>query len=246
VVGTGQSGCQIAEDLHYAGRPVYLSLGNAPRAPRRYRGRDVVAWLEEMGHYDKPITEFDDPDTVRGKTNHYVTGRDGGKEIDLRVHAMQGMQLLGRLERFDAGGIACFRDDVASKLDEADATYRRICASIDAHIAERGLDAPSEPAYVPPWYPGETPRQLNLGQVGIVAVVWAIGFETSFSLIEADVLDETGQPRHTRGVTDCEGLYFVGLPWLHSWGSGRFSHVDRDARHLVSVIVQRAQSQQAV
>ena len=242
VVGSGQSGCQIAEDLHYAGRSVYLSLGNAPRSPRRYRGRDVVAWLEEMGHYDKPITEFDHPDEVRRKTNHYVTGRDGGKEIDLRVHASAGMQLLGRLERMNGAGVASFLDDVASRLDQADATYRRICASIDTHIAERGLDAPTEPAYEPPWHPCETPGQLNLLKAGIVAVVWAIGFDTSFQMIDADVFDEAGHPRHMRGVTDQDGLYFLGLPWLHSWGSGRFSHVDRDARHLASIIVPRARA----
>ena len=32
------------------------------------------------------------------------------------------------------------------------------------------------------------------------------------------------------------GLYFIGLPWLHSWGSGRFGAVGRDAAHLASVI----------
>ena len=49
VVGSGQSGSQIAEDLFLAGRTVHLSVGSAPRSPRRYRGRDVVDWLDQMG-----------------------------------------------------------------------------------------------------------------------------------------------------------------------------------------------------
>src|SRR5581483_5387848 len=50
VVGTGQSGCQIAEDLHLTGRRVHLCVGNAPRCARRYRGKDVVEWLHSMGY----------------------------------------------------------------------------------------------------------------------------------------------------------------------------------------------------
>ena len=57
VVGSGQSGAQIAEDLHLAGRWVYLAVGEAPRCARFYRGRDVVDWLAEMKYYDLPVTE---------------------------------------------------------------------------------------------------------------------------------------------------------------------------------------------
>ena len=76
VVGSGQSGCQIAEDLFFEKREVHLSVGSAPRSPRRYRGRDVVDWLDRMGYYSMPIGEHDDPKSVRNKTNHYLTGRD--------------------------------------------------------------------------------------------------------------------------------------------------------------------------
>ncbi|MEM8715450.1 MAG: NAD(P)-binding domain-containing protein, partial [Cyanobacteria bacterium P01_G01_bin.4] len=51
VVGSGQSGCQIAEDLHFAGRDVSLSLGSAPRSPRRARGRGVVDGVGGWGCY---------------------------------------------------------------------------------------------------------------------------------------------------------------------------------------------------
>ena len=101
VVGTGQSGCQIAEDLHLAGRQVHLAVGSAPRVARFYRGRDCVAWLDDMGHYAKGIDEFADADAVRMRVNHYVTGRDGGRDIDLRAFARDGMRLYGRLTGID-------------------------------------------------------------------------------------------------------------------------------------------------
>src|SRR6201999_4616588 len=112
VVGPGQSGCQIAEDLHLSGRQVHLAVGSAPRVARRYRGRDVVAWLHDMGYYDKGIGEFADADSVRLRANHYVTGRDGGHDIDLRAFAREGMRLHGRLTRV-AGGRLTFADDLA-------------------------------------------------------------------------------------------------------------------------------------
>ncbi|MGZ4521090.1 MAG: FAD-dependent oxidoreductase, partial [Mycobacteriaceae bacterium] len=95
VVGNGQSGAQIAEDLQLEGRTVHLVTGSAPRVARFYRGRDCVAWLHDMGTYDVPIAEHPGGLAKRENTNHYVTGRDGGRDIDLRVFALQGMKLYG-------------------------------------------------------------------------------------------------------------------------------------------------------
>lgn len=125
VVGTGQSGCQIAEDLHLAGKQVHLCVGGAPRSPRRYRGKDVVDWLDQMGYYDLSIDEHPQRDKVRTKANHYVTGRDGGREIDLRQFALEGMQLHGRL-RAIRQGILEFWDDLQQNLDQADAVAESI------------------------------------------------------------------------------------------------------------------------
>ncbi|HEX3873718.1 MAG TPA: MSMEG_0570 family nitrogen starvation response protein, partial [Solirubrobacteraceae bacterium] len=106
VVGSGQSGAQIAEDLLLAGRDVHLCVGSAPRVARFYRGRDCVAWLEDMGHYGMPIDEHPQGLAARKEPNHYVTGRDGGRDIDLRRHAAAGMSLHGRL-------LACDRESLS-------------------------------------------------------------------------------------------------------------------------------------
>jgi putative flavoprotein involved in K+ transport len=170
VVGTGQSGCQIAEDLHLAGRQVHLAVGGAPRVARFYRGRDCVAWLDEMGHYTRSVDEFADVDAVRVRVNHYVTGRDGGRDIDLRAFARDGMRLYGRLA--GAGPVVSFADDLRPNLDNADAVAEGIKDAIDAHIAARGLDVPPEARYVPVWEPAaDHPRTLDLSDAGVTSVV---------------------------------------------------------------------------
>lgn len=235
VVGTGQSGCQIAEDLHLAGRQVHLAVGSAPRVARFYRGRDCVAWLDEMGHYRKSIDEFDDAAAVRMRVNHYVTGRDGGRDIDLRAFAKDGMRLYGRLIAVRGTRLE-FAGDLKANLDHADAVAEGIKDGIDAHIAAHGIDAPDEARYVPVWEPEEQPGELDLAQAGIGSVVWSTGFRRDHRWIEVPVFDGRGYPMHWRGVTGTPGLYFLGLPWQYSWGSGRFEAVGRDAAFLADHI----------
>jgi putative flavoprotein involved in K+ transport len=241
VVGSGQSGCQIAEDLLLAGRTVHLVTGSAPRAPRTYRGREGVAWLEEMGQYALTVDQHPLKEGVRRNANHYLTGRDGGRDIDLRAFALQGMRLYGRLTGI-ADGILTFADDLAANLDRADTVYTGIQAAIDRHIAERGIDAPPQAHYRPVWRPDCTVTELDLGVAGIASVVWATGFRTDFSLVDADIFDARGLPAHRRGVTRVPGLYFVGLPWLWTWGSGRFSGIAADTTHVADHLADQLRS----
>jgi putative flavoprotein involved in K+ transport len=233
VVGTGQSGCQIAEDLHLAGRQVHLAVGSAPRVARRYRGKDVVSWLDEMGYYGKGIDEFADADAVRFRANHYVTGRDGGRDIDLRAFARDGMRLYGRLVDIRGGKIG-FDTDLRKNLDAADAVSEGIKDSIDSFITARGIPAPGEKRYVPVWEPEDEPDGLDLA--GISTVIWSTGFGRDHRWIEVPVFDGRGYPTHRRGVTSCRGLYFLGLPWQYTWGSGRFCGVAADAGYLAGQI----------
>lgn len=235
VVGTGQSGCQIAEDLHLAGREVHLAVGSAPRVARRYRGQDVVDWLEDMGYYRRSIDEFADAEAVRLRANHYVTGRDGGHDIDLRAFALDGMRLYGRLTDI-SGGHLRFADDLATNLDHADQVSESIKDSIDGFIASQGIDTPTEDRYVPVWQPG-APADLPVD--GIAAVVWATGFGRDNRWIDVPVFDGKGYPVHHRGVTTRPGLYFLGLPWQWTWGSGRFCGVAADAEYLANRIATR-------
>jgi putative flavoprotein involved in K+ transport len=235
VVGTGQSGCQIAEDLHLAGRAVHLVVGSAPRCPRVYRGRDAVDWLSDLGQYDLPVEKHPAGDGVRRKANHYLTGRDGGRDIDLRRFALEGMQLYGRLDTVE-GGVLRLQDDLAKNLDGADAVYNGICGLIDRHIAEEGIDAPAGDHYRPVWQPEAAATTLDPAAAGITSIVWSTGFRPDWSWVELPIFNGAGYPVHRRGVTGLEGAYVLGLPWLHTWGSGRFVGVGRDAAFLAERI----------
>lgn len=238
VIGSGQSGCQIAEDLHLAGRKVHLSVGSAPKSPRLYRGRDAIAWLHDMGHYDLPIERHPLKEGVRRNANHYLTGRGGGREIDLRRFAHQGMQLHGRLKEADGARLS-FAPDLARNLDAADKVAQGIKDGIDRFIAENGIQAPTDPVYVPVWHPTHEPVELDLEAAGITSVIWGTGFRSDWRWIGLPAFDGTGYPTHRRGVSSVPGLYFIGLPWLHSWGSGRFAGIARDALHIVEKVDER-------
>jgi putative flavoprotein involved in K+ transport len=244
VVGTGQSGCQIAEDLHLAGRQVHLCVGSAPRSPRRYRGKDVVDWLDQMGYYDLSIDEHPQKEKVRAKANHYVTGRDGGREIDLRTFALEGMRLYGRLKTIGNGKIE-FLNNLTQNLDQADAVAESIKKSIDVFIEKNQIQAPQDQPYVPVWQPDREPNELAIEEAQITTVIWCTGYQSDFRWVDVPVFDGKGYPGHERGVTGVKGLYFLGLPWLYTWGSGRFSGIARDASYLADYITARKKAAQS-
>ncbi|WOP19407.1 MSMEG_0569 family flavin-dependent oxidoreductase [Raineyella sp. LH-20] len=238
VVGSGQSGCQIAEDLHLAGRQVHLAVGNAPRVARTYRGRDCMTWLAEMGVYDIGSQEFPGGRVARDKTNHYVTGRDGGRDIDLRQFAAEGMRLYGHL--VDGRDAALrFAPDLTACLDHADSVYNSICGDIDAWIDRQGIAAPRMSRYEPVWTPPYDPTELDLRAEGITSIIWSIGFRPDYAWIQLPAFDGGGHPMQNRGITAVPGLSFIGLPWMHTWGSGRFLGLEQDAAHVAAHIVER-------
>ncbi|WP_373541570.1 MSMEG_0569 family flavin-dependent oxidoreductase [Chamaesiphon sp.] len=241
VVGTGQSGCQIAEDLHLAGTQVHMCVGGAPRSPRLYRGKDAVEWLDKMGYYDISIDEHPKKETARSNTNHYLTGRDGGREIDLRKFALSGMKLHGRLRSINDGKLE-FQDDLQHNLDRADTVAENIKQNIDRFIEKEQIAAPIEQPYQPIWQPENSELSLDLAAANIQTVIWSTGFQTDFSWIDIPVFNGSGYPSHDRGITSVSGCYFIGLPWLYTWGSARFSGVARDASYIAEHITLRGRA----
>jgi putative flavoprotein involved in K+ transport len=243
VVGSGQSGSQIAEDLHLAGKKVILACGDAPRCARFYRGKDVVDWLAEMNYYNMPVQNHPLKEAVRDNTNHYVTGRDGGRDIDLRKFALEGMELYGKLSSFD-GDTLQFKPDLGTILDSADQTYNSINERIDQYIEKEKIQAPEASIYQPVWVPSLAREALDLSTSEISDVVWCIGFKPNYHWLDVPVFNGLGYPAHNRGITQFPGLYFIGLPWLHTWGSGRFSGVATDADYLTKTIAKQMENQQ--
>ena len=236
VIGTGQSGVQIMDDLVRVGRKVHLAVGPAPRSPRNYRGRDATDWLYDMGHYAMTIADHSDPERAVAKTNHYMSGRDGGLEIDLRRFVVDDeLTLYGSVCGIDGSTIR-FLPDLEKNLDDADRSYVGICEQIDAYIERSGIDAPLAPLFKKVWRPKTEITEIDAQALGITSIIWSIGFRPDYSWIEVDVFDDKGRPTFDRGVCDVPGLYFVGLAWLNTWGSGRFLAIDEDSRFLSEAI----------
>ncbi len=163
---------------------------------------------------------------------------------DLRRFAAEGMELYGLMTGLD-GDTLEFQPNLREHLDHADQIFNGINASIDKFIDANGIDAPPGGPYVPVWQPQEERTTLGLRASGITSVVWCIGFLPDFGWVDAPVFNGRGEPVHLRGVTGQAGLYFLGLPWLHTWGSGRFSGVARDAEFLAACIAERRGSAMA-
>lgn len=236
VVGTGQSGVQIMEDLVRDGRKVHLAVGPAPRSPRKYRGRDATDWLYDMGHYAITIQQHPDPGKALAQTNHYMSGRDGGKEIDLRRFVVENnISLYGSLSDIDGSQFA-FLPDLEKNLDDADKSYLGICQTIDRYIEREGIEAPTEAPFEKLWHPETEVTEIDARELNITSVIWSIGFRPNYRWIEADVFDDHGRPIYDRGVCKAPGFYFIGLGWLNTWGSGRFLGIDEDSKYLAERI----------
>jgi putative flavoprotein involved in K+ transport len=234
VVGSGASGAQIAEELALAGRAVYLSLGRHRRMPRRYRGRDLIWWLIEMG-LDRMPVERRGPDA----TLPLITGAYGGHTIDFRAFAARGIILLGRVRAL-RGRSASLAPDLHESLAFGDAAYAAFLDAVDEHVTRSALDVPADPAarLVLPNPPCvvEPVAELDLRSAGIGAVVWATGYAYAFGWIDLPVLDARGAPVHERGASAVPGLYFLGLPWLSRMSSSFLSGVGEDAARLADLI----------
>ena len=237
IVGSGASGAQIAEELLRAGRRVYLSVGRHSRLPRRYRGRDLIWWLREMGLDQTPV-EARDP----ARLLPVISGAYGGHTIDFRGFAADGITLLGRIQAA-GNGIFDFADDLAETLRGGDTVYANFLDMVDAHIERHALDMPEEPAVRArlPDPPGVTEprRRLDISADGIGAVIWATGYGIDFSWIDVPVLDPRGGPIHHHGVTGVPGLYFLGLQWLSKMSSSFLSGVGDDAAGIADHIAAR-------
>lgn len=243
VVGSGQSGAQVAEELHQAGRRVFLSVSSCGRAPRRYRGRDTFWWLAQMAmrgaEAGKAPMTVDDLPTPRARfaCNPHLSGKDGGHEINLRRLGADGVTLLGRVAGATDGRIG-LADDLETNLRAADAFFpEKFQPDIDEFVATAGIDAPLEEVVQFDFEPPAI-RELSIADENIGTVIWATGYRLDLAWVRAASFDEMGYPVHRRGVTDVPGLYFLGLPWLYTQTSSLFVGVGRDAAYLGEVIDQ--------
>jgi putative flavoprotein involved in K+ transport len=230
VVGAGASGTQIAEELLQAEMPVYLSVGPHDRLPRSYRGRDYVWWIGVLGKWDAVGMEH---------MTIAVSGAQGGHTVNFRRFAAQGMTLVGRTESFNQG-VMHFASDLVNNLAQGDTSILSFLDEADAYVTHNGLDLPPEPEArkiePDPRCVTDPILELNLAEIGITSIVWATGFTVDFSWLKVDAFDETGKPKHQRGISAEPGVYFLGLPWQSGRASSFIWGVWHDARFLADHI----------
>ena len=206
VVGNGETGCQIAEELHLGGREVYLSCGRAPWFPRRLGDLDTVTWLQRAKYLEQRREEI--TDEMRMMATPQYTGADGGRDLNYRTLKAIGVCQIGHLERVE-DGVAYFADDLAASVAFGDARWADVRQLLADRLPALGFDVPAmtEPE---PWVDGEPMTSLDL--TGFAAVVLAAGFRPDYSWIEFPVFDHLGFPITSAGAVDAvPGLYFCGV-----------------------------------
>lgn len=236
IIGSGQSGAQLAEELHEAGRDVWLACGRAAWLPRRLAGRDVVWWLTEAGFFDQPASALASP-RDRLLANPLASGHGDGHDLHLRTLRAMGVTLTGRFLGAH-GKVARFADDLAVSVAWGDARYAQLMDIFRAVASRRGMQ-PLEIAAPEPFDP-QAPHQLEL--TGFAAVIFAGGFRPDYSslLPWPEALDELGFPvQHDGASTVVPGLFFLGTPFLRTRKSPLLSGVGEDAAVVATQIMER-------
>jgi putative flavoprotein involved in K+ transport len=234
VVGASSTGAQLAEEIHLSGRPVTLSVGRHIPLPRRYRGRDVMDWLDAAGVLNQRAESVSDLDAARRQPSMQLVGRDG-PDLDLAHLDRLGIDLVGRALDFEGQRVR-FGAELRQSCAEAAVRRRRLLDGIDAFIRVRG-DEVEAPAETPPFVPLDAGREtLDLRAAGIGSVVWATGYRRRYDWLEMPLTDSAGELRHDGGLTAAPGVYVLGLRFLRRRNSNFIDGVGRDAEALAADI----------
>jgi putative flavoprotein involved in K+ transport len=235
VIGSGQTGCQISEELNEAGREVFLACGRAPWAPRRLEGRDTVTWLSETTWFETPLSVLPSP-LARLIGNVQFSGRDGGHDLNYRVLQAMGVQLLGHLVAVE-GRKATFAPDLDESVAWGDARYAEMGKLLRDQLPAKGKVAPE--LLEPPPFHEDPPLEIALDGFG--AVIFTTGFRPDYARwVHFPGFDEIGFPIAPDGISAAvPGLYFVGVHFLRKRKSSLLWGVGEDAAIVARDICSR-------
>ena len=240
VVGSAQSGSQIAEELNEQGRKVFLSVSETGRFPRRYRGQDAAVWMEKMGYFERTVDQLP-PGQARFAASAHGTGKNGGHTINMHQFARDGINLIGRIRDIQ-DSLVSIEPGLHDCLRKADQFEAEFVKEIDQYIEENQISTLDDTLpHLDDGFRVPEHNELNLHKAGIRSIIWATGYTYDFSWVRCPVLGDDGLPVHKRGVTPCLGLYFIGMPFLHSGKSGLIYGCAEDAAHIAKAIVKNSE-----
>ena len=236
VIGSGQSGCQIAEELHEAGREVVLSCGRAAWVARRVGGRDIFHWFVDTGFLAEPVESLPAP-AARLAANPIATGHGGGHDLDLRVLRAKGVTLAGHFLGASTDEMR-FASDLGESVAWGDERHGQLMDAIRKTAAELGSPDPEIPQPQP--FDPSSPDRVSLDGFG--AVIFAGGFRPSYQswLPWPEAFDDLGFPIQRDGASSVvDGLYFVGVHWLRQRKSALLFGVGEDAAIVARALSER-------
>ncbi|MBM2622063.1 NAD(P)-binding domain-containing protein [Actinoplanes sp. LDG1-06] len=236
VVGASASGVQIAAELRRSGRPVTLAVGEHVRVPRRYRGRDILWWMDAAGVLDDRFEDQPDPERARNLPSMQLVG-SAGDPLDLNALNHLGVRLVGRFAGV-RDGCAQFAGSLANVCALADLKLGRLLDRIDGWAARASVEA-GRPDRPPPTLVPAPVLSAPFGGDGIRSIVWATGFRPDLSWLDVDVFDRRGRVVHDGGVTAAPGLYVLGMPFQRTRRSTLIDGAGADARELTERLTRR-------
>ena len=236
IVGSGQTGCQLAEECFEAGRNVYLACGRSPWVPRRIEGRDVLSWILDSDFYEARLAELPGP-SARFVSNPQFTGHGGGRDLNYRTLQALGVELVGRLAGVEDGRVH-FAHDLHASVAFGDARYGDLRDLIAADCAARSVPAPALPD--PLAFEANPPDSLELARVG--AVIFTTGFRPDYTrwVAASNAFDDAGFPIQVDGSsTIVPGLHFMGVHFQRKRKSATLFGVAEDAGVLAEHMTSR-------
>jgi putative flavoprotein involved in K+ transport len=242
VVGASASGVQLADELRRAGREVYLAVGSHTRMLRRYRGRDIFWWLEQIGALDRSVDQMRSLAEAQHEPSLQLSGRTTSGEVDLATLAANGVTLTGRLESVDRMSVR-FADDLGSNIAQADRRLGHLLDRIDGHITTHALSGDVLPReYLPPTPAIAALPALDLRDAGVSTVVWATGHRRSYPWLQLPGVVADGELVHQYGITPVPGLYVLGQRFQRTRRSNFLDGVGADAMVVIRHLLARGRS----
>jgi len=236
IVGASATGVQLADEIQQSGRQVTLAVGRHLRLPRRYRGRDILWWLDRLGVLNQPADEVHSIEISRHQPSLQLVGTPDHSSLDVGILQDRGVRLVGRVRDITGYGVT-FADDLIANTAAADLKMAEVLTRVDRYIDRIGIPAEDSEPFRPTWPTAAgAPERLDLKSEGIGTVVWATGYRRAYPWLHLPVLDASGEIVHDGGFTPAFGLYVLGMNFQRRRNSSFIDGVGADARTIAEQI----------